>query len=95
MVSGNYVDSNNVNHGFLRASDGTFTTFDVSQAGTGSFQGTIPAGSNSSSATTGGYLDSSFVSHGFVRAADGTITTFDVPAATGTGGTSISPSGAD
>jgi hypothetical protein len=34
VVSGNYIDSNNVNHGFLRAPDGTITTFDVLQAGT-------------------------------------------------------------
>jgi hypothetical protein len=76
-ISGNYLDANGVNHGFLRASDGTFTTFDVSQAGTGSSQGTVPAGSNPSNATVGQYFDSNFVSHGFVRAADGTIVTFD------------------
>jgi len=40
------------------------------------------------------YADSNFVSHGFVRAADATIVTFDVPGASGTGPTSISPSGA-
>jgi hypothetical protein len=64
-------------------------------AGTGSFQGTIPGGSNPSGATAGQYLDANFVSHGFVHATDGTIVTFDAPGA-GTGGTnafSISPSG--
>jgi len=91
---GNEPQRNNVNHGFLRASDGTFTTFDVPQAGTGAFEGTIPAGSNPSGATTGFYSDSNFVTHGFIRAADGTIVIFDAPGAVGTGAISITPSGA-
>ena len=32
-------DGNNVSHGFLRAPDGTMTTFDVPGAGTGAFTG--------------------------------------------------------
>ena len=28
-ITGNYADVSNVSHGFLRASDGTFTTFDA------------------------------------------------------------------
>jgi hypothetical protein len=45
-ISGNYVDTNGVNHGFLRAPDGTITTFAVPEAGTGSFQGTVPEAAN-------------------------------------------------
>jgi len=40
MVSGNYVDLNNVNHGFLRAPEGTIITFQVPAVATGAFQGT-------------------------------------------------------
>ena len=85
-----------MNRGFLRALDGTFTTFDVAQAGTASFQGTIPCCGNPSGVTVGQYLDSNFVSHGFERAADGTIITFDAPGAAsgGTSPISITPSGA-
>ena len=74
-------------HGFLRAPDGTFTSFDAPGAGMGPSQGTFvntvdclnPAG-----ATTGDYLDASNVFHGFVRTPQGTITSFDVSGA-GTG----------
>ena len=32
-IVGGYLDASNVNHGFVRAPDGTFTTFDVPRAG--------------------------------------------------------------
>ena len=87
MVTGYFVDSRGVAHGYLRAVDGTLTIFDVPGAGTGSGQGTF-AGSMSLSGDliAGYYSDSTGMNHGFVRAADGTITKFDVPgAATGPG----------
>ena len=37
---GFYLDASNVYHGFVRATDGTITTFSASDAGTGPFQGT-------------------------------------------------------
>ena len=40
-IAGRYIDSNGVSHGFLRALDGTITTFDAPNAGTGPGQGTI------------------------------------------------------
>ena len=40
VITGDYVDASNVFHGFVRASDSTFTTFDVPGAGTGFGQGT-------------------------------------------------------
>jgi hypothetical protein len=83
-IVGDYLDANNVYHGFLRAPDGVFTTFDVPGAGTGSGQGTSGQNINPAGAFTGFYLDASNVYHGFVRARDGTITTIDVPGA-GTG----------
>jgi hypothetical protein len=71
----------------LRAPDGTITTFDAPNAGTGPGQGTIvfsvdclnPAG-----AITATSLDASNVFHGVLRAPDGTMTSFDAPGA-GTG----------
>ena len=66
-ISGNYIDSSNVNHGFLRMPDGTITKFDVPGAGKGSGQGTIPYGINPEGAITGWYIDSGGVSHGFLR----------------------------
>lgn len=71
-------------HGFVRTQRGHMTTFDVSGAGTGVFQGTLPFGSNPEGAIAGFYADSSYVYHGFVRAPDGHITTFGAPGA-GTG----------
>jgi hypothetical protein len=87
VIAGAYTDTRGVNHGFLRAPDGTFATFDAPGAGTGPGQGTFvsfvgaltPAG-----AITGAYIDASGVNHGFLRTPDGTITTFDAPGA-GTG----------
>lgn len=83
-ITGWYVDAANVNHAFVRASDGTITTFDVPGAGTGPFQGTSAQAINGPGAVTGEYVDAGDVNHGFVRASDGNLTTFDVPGA-GTG----------
>jgi len=66
-IAGAYVDANNVNHGFLRAPDGTIITFDVPGVGTGAFQGTSPLGINAEGAITGYYIDASNVGHGFLR----------------------------
>jgi hypothetical protein len=64
-----------VYHGFLRAPDGTFTTFDPPGSGATQAYGINPAG-----AITGYYCDARFqVCHGFLRAPDGTFTTFDPP----------------
>ncbi len=80
-VAGMYRGVNDVHHGFLRAANGTFTSFDAPGVGTGSTQGTTPIGINSAGSITGDYKDGSNVHHGFVRAANGTITTFDAPGA--------------
>jgi hypothetical protein len=57
----------NVSHGFVRAGDGSITTFDVPGAGTGSGQGTNPVCNNPAGAITGYYIDGSGVFHGFLR----------------------------
>src|SRR5215469_8831745 len=86
VIAGLYVDQGVVFHGFVRASDGTFTTFDVLGAGTGPGQGTQPNNINARGVIAGVYIDSGNVNHGFVGTPDpgGTITPFDAPGA-GTG----------
>jgi hypothetical protein len=87
VIAGAYTDASGVNHGFLRAPDGTFATFDAPGAGTGPSQGTFVAGVGAitpAGAIVGTYLDKDGVNHGFLRAPDGTFTTFDIPGA-GTG----------
>jgi len=61
------VDANGVNHGFVRAPDGTITKFDVPGAGTSAGQGTIPFCNNPVDAITGNYIDANGVFHGFLR----------------------------
>lgn len=80
-IAGDVFDDNNVSHGFLRAPDGTITTFDAPGAGTGPGQGTETGnycGLNTAGAITGLFFDDNNAYHGFVRAPDGAITTFDV-----------------
>jgi hypothetical protein len=82
-------------HGFVRAPDGTITTFDVPGAITGPennlyAQGTRPTGINAAGNITGTYLDANYTYHGFVRAANGSITTFDALGA-GDGGSGTLP----
>jgi hypothetical protein len=66
-----------VSHGFLRAPDGKFTTFDAPGAGTGAGQGTVAFGMNAECEITGYYVDATNVGHGFLRSPDGMFTTFD------------------
>jgi len=68
-ITGHYIDSNNVNHGFLRSPRGEFITFDAPGAGktAGSGQGTFPRSINDAGAIPGHYVDSNNVNHGFLR----------------------------
>ena len=87
-IAGVFTDTNSLFHGFLRAVDGTITTFDVSGAGTtGLFPGTVPISVNGAGDIAGVYEDANGANHGFVRAAsDGTITApIDAPGAGTTG----------
>jgi hypothetical protein len=65
-ITGSFNDSSPRNHGFLRASDGTITTFDVPAAGTGFSQGTIPWAINPGGVIMGFCIDANNVRHGFV-----------------------------
>jgi hypothetical protein len=80
-VTGNYVDSNNVSHGFLRSPGGEFITLDAPGASSaaGSFDGTFPSSINNGGAITGNYIDANEVIHGFLRSPGGEFTTFDAP----------------
>jgi hypothetical protein len=68
---------------FVRATDGTFTTFDAATYPPCCIW-SFPSGMNPAGTITGSFNDGFSINHGFVRARDGTITTFDVPGA-GTG----------
>jgi hypothetical protein len=91
-IAGYYVDANFAGHGFLRARDGTITTFDP--------PGSLSIDVNSINAAgtiTGEFLvieGRSEVYRGFVRAPDGTITTFDPPGSGSTRAFSINSAGA-
>lgn len=74
-ISGWYIDSNNLAHGFLRRPSGKFATFDPIGS-----QDPYPEGMNSTLSIAGYYLDSG-TAHGFLRAPSGAVTTFDAPAA--------------
>lgn len=84
VITGVYSNAMGVTHAFIRAADGTFTTFDAPDAGSTSpgFEGTIPSSINANGDVAGVYIDANHAYHGFVRsAADGTITEFDAPGA--------------
>ena len=79
-IAGLYIDGNNTWHGFVRAANGTLTTFDAP----GAVSATFPVSINAAGTIAGYYADVIDTWHGFVRAASGAITTFDAPGA-GTG----------
>ena len=65
-ITGSFNDGFTINHGFLRAKDGTVTTFDVPGAGTGFNQGTAPLGITPAGEIMGLYVDANNVTHGFL-----------------------------
>jgi hypothetical protein len=66
-ITGQYIDSNGVNHGFVRSPSGAITTFDAPGAGTGAGQGTLPETPNMFGVITGQYIDANNVHYGFLR----------------------------
>jgi hypothetical protein len=88
-ITGDYFDASGANHGFLRAKDGTITTFDP-PGSTGTFVGGI----NPSGAITGNYCTANSCDS-FVRTRDGAmIAPLDVPDSNGTFASVINPTGA-
>jgi hypothetical protein len=109
-VTGYYLDANFLQHGFLLAKNGAFTTFDA--PGAALVFNTSPSSINPAAAITGSYFDDvaflpdgsvQCLQRGFLRASTGTITPFDAPGAdtnpvncgiNGTVGVAINPEGA-
>jgi hypothetical protein len=89
-ITGHYIDSNNVIHGFLRSPAGDkLITFDAPGAGAaaGSGQGTFPESISDAGAITGRYNDAHNVNHGFLRSPAGDkLITFNAPGAGKTAG---------
>jgi hypothetical protein len=80
--------------GFLRAKDGTFTTFDaVPSPSSPCCTWTFAIAINPAGAIAGYDNDYRGVNHGFVRASNGTVTILDAPGATGTIADDINPAG--
>jgi hypothetical protein len=65
-ITGSFNDGFTINHGFLRARDGTVTTFDAPCAGTGFNQGTAPLGINPAGVIMGLYINANYGHHGFL-----------------------------
>jgi hypothetical protein len=85
-VSGYYVDTNTIFHGFVRSAAGAIVTFDVPTTCTTAappadcaFEGTFAAGVNLVGTVVGVYYGEDGIGHGFWRAANGAITRFEVP----------------
>ena len=79
-----------ISRGFVRTSDGTFTTFDAPNVGS---DGTLPASINSAGEITGYFYDANNMMHGFLRNPDGVITVLDGPGALETYAVSINETG--
>ena len=91
-VTGNFVDSNNALHGFLKQSGGGEFSIDAPGAGSQPNNGTEAAGINASGEIAGYFFDTQGLEHSFIRGADGTITAFDPPGST-SGAQSLNDSG--
>jgi hypothetical protein len=89
-ITGHYIDSNNVNHGFVRSPAGDkLIMFDAPGAGktAGSGEGTFPESISDAGAITGRYIDAHNVNHGFLRSPGGDeFIAFDAPGAGKTAG---------
>ena len=76
-----YIDAAGVDHGFVRAADGTITKIDVPGAGTAPGQGTMCGNTNIPGLIEGQFIDANGVYHGFLLSKEDVITTYDVPGA--------------
>jgi hypothetical protein len=74
-VTGEYIDRNDVQHGFVRTPHGRVIKFDAPDAGSakGSYEGTIGLAINSMGEVTGAYFDSDYVLHAFLWLAGGGV----------------------
>lgn len=72
-VVGDYIGSDHIYHGFLRAKNGTIASIDVLSAAD-----TFASDINDSDAVAGTYIDG-IGYHGYIRSAGGAFETFDAP----------------
>jgi len=79
-TTGWYIDTNDVEHAFVRTALGVITTFNDPGAGTGAGDGSSGGTINSQGMVAGNYCYSSNQWFPFLIAPDGTITDFSVPA---------------
>jgi hypothetical protein len=86
---------NQTTQGFLRAADGSFTTFFAPWADTAPNvpSGTVATSINTRGEITGFYRDATFATRGFVRTQDGTFTKVDPPGSNSTNPTCINSRG--
>lgn len=84
-VTGYYLDSTFVYHGFIRTPKGDYVAFEAPGADTtpDSYNGTVPSSINDLGVVVGQYYDASGASHGFLRSPGGELTTFNVPGQAG------------
>jgi len=78
-ISGFYIDSLSVYHGFVRAADGGYTEFDEPNASLQFREGTFANAINASGEVTGTYNDVLLQYHGFTRDSSGNYVSFDAP----------------
>jgi len=78
-IAGGVIDING-NHGYIRASDGTFSLIDPTGNPT-QVSEVLPYQINTGGAVAGSFVDSSMIHHGFLRDSNGTITILDAPGA--------------
>jgi hypothetical protein len=107
-VAGFYTDTRCAQHGYVRAANGTITTFNTPGADTNPcatsgfgklFCGTLGLSIDTAGAIAGTFVDDDGVLHGFLRAANGTFTQITAPGAAtesnhGTAGLGINSAGA-
>jgi len=65
-ITGSFNDGFTINHDFLRAPDGTVTTFHAPGAGTGFNQGTAALGITRAGVIMKLYIDTNYRHHGFL-----------------------------
>lgn len=79
-IVGEYMDVSSIIHGFLRNSEGSFTTIDV--PGIPGSRYTAAYGINNRGEISGYYKDASKTQHGYIREPNGTYMTIDPAGAT-------------
>jgi len=74
QVAGVFTDASGVQHGFLRSSTGSYTTFNFPTGSSGVF-----VSMNDPGQVAGSYRTTDAVYHGFLRDTNGTFTSFTLP----------------